>query len=124
MNRLHDPDVFDDHATSDREISLGMPTILGIFFALALICAVFFGAGYTMGRKSAQDATSVPPPAPTTTTFGGPKPTAGSPAASAPAVIPASLPSSAVVVPSGPAAAPPQPAAKSTASPADAAIVG
>lgn len=38
-------------APSDREISLGTGTILGIFFALALLCAVFFGFGYSMGRK-------------------------------------------------------------------------
>jgi len=38
----------------DREISLGTTTILGIFFALALLCAVFFGFGYSLGRRSAQ----------------------------------------------------------------------
>ena len=37
----------------DREISLGTTTILGIFFALALLCAVFFGFGYSLGRRSA-----------------------------------------------------------------------
>jgi DedD protein len=42
-----------DAEEQDREISLGTTTILGIFFALALICAVFFGFGYTMGRRSA-----------------------------------------------------------------------
>lgn len=42
--------------SAEREISLGLPAILGIFFALALICACFFGFGYTMGRKSAQAA--------------------------------------------------------------------
>jgi DedD protein len=36
----------------DREISLGTTTILGIFFTLALLCAVFFGFGYSMGRRS------------------------------------------------------------------------
>jgi DedD protein len=36
----------------DREISLGTTTILGIFFALALLCAVFFGFGYSLGRRS------------------------------------------------------------------------
>ena len=50
----HDPD------TGDHEISLGTPTILGIFFALALVCAAFFGFGYTLGRRSA--------PAPVVTT--------------------------------------------------------
>lgn len=44
----------------DREISLGTGTILGIFFALALLCAVFFGLGYSMGRKSAQPSAIVP----------------------------------------------------------------
>ena len=37
----------------EREISLGATTILGIFFALALLCAVFFGFGYSQGRHSA-----------------------------------------------------------------------
>jgi cell division septation protein DedD len=32
--------------------------ILGIFFALALLCAVFFGFGYSMGRHSAQAVAS------------------------------------------------------------------
>jgi cell division protein FtsN len=47
----------------DREISLSTTTILGIFFALALLCAVFFGFGYSMGRKSAQPATGSAPAA-------------------------------------------------------------
>jgi len=40
-------------AGQDREISLGTTTILGIFFALALLCAVFFGFGYSLGKRSA-----------------------------------------------------------------------
>ncbi len=36
----------------DREITLSTSTILGIFFALALILALVFGFGYTVGRKS------------------------------------------------------------------------
>ncbi len=48
----HDPDG------PDREISLGTATILGIFFALALLCAVFFGFGYSLGRHSAPPAPS------------------------------------------------------------------
>lgn len=35
---------------SDTEITLGMRSILGIFFGLALICGVFFGFGYSLGR--------------------------------------------------------------------------
>lgn len=37
----------------DHEISLGTGTVLGIFLALALVCSLFFGLGYSMGRKSA-----------------------------------------------------------------------
>ena len=42
----------------DREISLGTTTILGIFFALALLCAIFFGFGYSLGGRSAQPVAS------------------------------------------------------------------
>jgi len=68
----------------DHEISLGTGTILGIFFALALLCAVFFGFGYSMGRKSAQPTVSTADATPPSTTlFGGTKPSPGSPIASA-----------------------------------------
>jgi len=68
-------------STGDREISLNTATILGIFFLLALLCAIFFAFGYTMGRRTAQAA---PPPADTSSTLatnGNPKPTPGSAAA-------------------------------------------
>jgi DedD protein len=61
MNRLLDPDTDlreDSRSNGDHEISLGIPTILGIFFALALVCAAFFGFGYSIGRKSGQNATA------------------------------------------------------------------
>jgi cell division septation protein DedD len=44
----------DDHLPADREVTLNTGTVLALFFALALICAVFFGFGYSMGRKSTQ----------------------------------------------------------------------
>lgn len=47
---LEDEDI--DEIPRDREISLGASTILGIFFLVALVCAVFFGFGYSIGRKS------------------------------------------------------------------------
>ena len=52
-NSPYDTDT--DHLP-EREISLGTSTILGIFFALALVCAVFFGFGYSMGRRSSTPA--------------------------------------------------------------------
>ena len=53
MNRRYiDEDDDIDEIPRDREISLGATTILGMFFLLALVCAVFFGVGYNMGRKS------------------------------------------------------------------------
>ena len=45
-----------DLASPDREISLGTTTVLGIFLALALVCALFFGFGYSMGRRSVPGA--------------------------------------------------------------------
>ena len=40
----------------DREISLGTATVFGIFLAMALVCALFFGFGYSMGRRSVPSA--------------------------------------------------------------------
>jgi len=64
----------------DREISLGTGTILGIFFALALLCAVFFGFGYSMGRKSAQTTVSAADGSQPASIFSSFKPSAGKPA--------------------------------------------
>jgi DedD protein len=41
---------------SDTEITLGLRSILGIFFGLALICGVFFGFGYSLGRGNTSKA--------------------------------------------------------------------
>jgi DedD protein len=53
---------------TDTEIALGTRSLLGIFFGLVLICAVFFGLGYSVGRgggshAAAQTATDTPAPA-------------------------------------------------------------
>jgi DedD protein len=78
VNTRYENDLYES-GQQDREISLNTTTILGIFFALALLCAVFFGFGYTMGRKSAQPLTS---PAEVTTRSENTtsKPAPGSPA--------------------------------------------
>lgn len=38
--------------STDTEFTLSTASILGIFFGLVLICGVFFGFGYSMGRRS------------------------------------------------------------------------
>jgi cell division septation protein DedD len=76
-----------DPDTGDHEISLGTPTILGIFFALALVCAAFFGFGYTIGRRSIPATAIVADPI---NSAGAPKPAAGSAVAQ---TIPAAQPS-------------------------------
>src|SRR6185312_8989987 len=98
-------DESDDLKHSDTEITLGLKSILGIFFALALICGVFFGFGYSLGRgnapkvsttaQSAQQPAGIPAtPAPQPATAAAPPqavPTAYSLPAKAPAVAPASV---------------------------------
>jgi DedD protein len=39
-------------SSQDTEITLGTAKLLGLFFGLVTICAVFFGLGYTLGRKA------------------------------------------------------------------------
>lgn len=83
MNSRYDSDSelqeLHEQGGQDREISLGTATILGIFFALALLCAVFFGFGYSLGRRSAQTvaAAAVDTPVAAEST-GGSKPAPGS----------------------------------------------
>jgi len=75
------------HPSQDREISLGTGTILGIFFALAVVCAVFFGFGYAMGRKSASASLTATVGSSADTdlaTSGAAKPRSGSPFQTAP----------------------------------------
>jgi DedD protein len=75
-----DNDVRDFHDTreEDREISLGTTTILGIFFVLALLCAVFFGFGYSLGRRSAHPAPVADDPVTASSENGAAKPAPGS----------------------------------------------
>lgn len=136
--------VYDDEPESaDREISLGTPTILALFFGLAVLCAAFFGFGYSIGHKSAPitptAVDTVPAPA-----GNGAKPSAGvvatpavsnvikplndssSPASSAPespvTASPASESSSVPVVSQRPAHPAPLPVAARAFVPAPAAV--
>ena len=87
MNRSYDSDDdLQDPNSPDREISLGTTTILGIFFALALLCALFFGFGYSMGRRSSQTLAGAPGTA-ATNDMTSVKPAPGSPASRAVAAL-------------------------------------
>ncbi|NYF88663.1 SPOR domain-containing protein [Tunturiibacter empetritectus] len=78
-----------DSRGQDREISLGTTTILGIFFALALLCAVFFGFGYSLGRRSAPSVVSGAENTSTSSESSASKPSPGSLAAHAASTLPA-----------------------------------
>src|SRR5271163_469347 len=72
----------DEATTTDSEFSLGMGSLIGIFFGLALVCGVFFGFGYMMGHRApgpyvpAEPLYDSPKPAATTV---APKPSAQMP---------------------------------------------
>jgi len=69
-------------AAQDVEISLGTGRLLGLFFALVVVCGIFFGLGYTLGRSvgsSGMTAEAAPPPA----NAAKPKATSGAPAEAA-----------------------------------------
>ena len=51
MSRLLDDDQ-DDLPERERELTLSTGAILAIFLGLVLLCAIFFGFGYNVGRKS------------------------------------------------------------------------
>jgi DedD protein len=42
-------------ASDDTEITLGVGKLLGLFFLLAAICAVFFSIGYSFGHSSGRE---------------------------------------------------------------------
>jgi DedD protein len=53
---------------NESEITLNATTLLGIFFGLVLVCGVFFGFGYSMGRRGAANSASSPASAPSANT--------------------------------------------------------
>jgi cell division septation protein DedD len=54
----------------DAELTLGAGTLLAIFFGLVLLCGLFFGLGYAVGRHGAQPSSAAiqEPSAPTAST--------------------------------------------------------
>jgi len=49
-----DEELEPDQPRRDTELTLSSMTLLAIFFGLALLCGLFFGLGYNLGRRGAQ----------------------------------------------------------------------
>lgn len=64
MNSLFEEDDREE-PKSDADLTLGIGSLLSIFFGVVLICGIFFGFGYSMGRRNAR-STSTPAAAPPT----------------------------------------------------------
>lgn len=45
---------------SDADLTLGIGSLLSIFFGIVLICGIFFGFGYSMGRRNAHVTVAAP----------------------------------------------------------------
>ncbi len=69
-------------ASQDVEISLGTGRLLGLFFALVVVCGIFFGLGYTLGRSLGPTAMTAEA-ATQATNAAKPKATSGAPAEAA-----------------------------------------
>ena len=69
-------------AAQDVEISLGTGRMLGLFFALVVVCGIFFGLGYTLGRSVASSPAKTAE-APSSAAVNAAKPRAASGAAEA-----------------------------------------
>jgi cell division septation protein DedD len=60
----------------DTEITLGTGRMLAVFFALAAVCALFFGMGYSMGRSSVKPDAPSPEQTALGVASGGARPSA------------------------------------------------
>jgi DedD protein len=62
MNSLFEEDDREE-PKSDADLTLGIGSLLSIFFGVVLICGIFFGFGYSMGRRNARTTTVAAVPA-------------------------------------------------------------
>jgi DedD protein len=90
-------DTEEEAERKPSEITLSTASLLGIFFGLVLVCGVFFGFGYSMGRGSGQARASMPvspaaEPAETQTAEKTPPPVQPEPQAEEKAPVKASAP--------------------------------
>lgn len=66
MNTIFEKE--DREERQDSEVTLGTGTLLAIFFGLVVVCGVFFGFGYSMGRHSTEAKAAAAQSAATPTT--------------------------------------------------------
>ncbi len=116
-SRLLDDEL--DEQRRDTEITLGTGKLLGIFFTLTVICAVFFTMGYLLGKSTASGGRTEIVGSIPAAGGGAGKPSAvnKTPEAPAPAPSPAASAQQSTAVASDTSASNPQPAASSA--PAD-----
>ena len=58
----------------DVEVTLGTGKLLGLFFGMVVVCAIFFGLGYSMGKNAAPAGSLITESGPSVVQA-GPKPT-------------------------------------------------
>ncbi len=109
----------------DTEITLGTGRLLGLFFGFVLVCGIFFGIGFTMGRSAAAAGGPITtaPAVPSVAVPTGAKPTAGKdvPVTDCPAGQNCTPASSAAAAPADAAATAPAPEAQTEAPKAESA---
>ena len=57
MNSLLD-EIDPEEPRSNTDLTLGVGSLLSIFFGVVLICGIFFGFGYSMGRRNAHPSSA------------------------------------------------------------------
>jgi cell division septation protein DedD len=102
----------------DREVTISTTTLLAVFFGLVLLCGLFFGLGYTFGRRSPTDPMAAAPVQAASQSFESqPKPSAAAQPVNTPPDAAASTPAESQPqeeAPQTPAPNPAAPVAKST----------
>jgi DedD protein len=58
MNSLMDEIDPEEEPRSNTDLTLGVGSLLSIFFGVVLICGIFFGFGYSMGRRNAHPSSA------------------------------------------------------------------
>ena len=68
MTQTTDEQVSNNANAEDTEITLGTGKMLALFFGLVILCAIFFGMGYGMGRNAVKSAPELLPSPSTSST--------------------------------------------------------